>query len=854
MGLLFLNSLKGLKKKKIQMLGIILMVTLSTAIYTSMNLALDRIEDRYYSYLDDNKVEYLSVDVNIDYKTISKDKLNEIIEDKLTNITDDEQQIIDTYKLALDMEDDGNNPLNNIGFKYSLSTIFSKYNALVSLQEEKLDSLKDKYDFIYEQDISKTLKSGDTYLKVIPYNKEKKLNKAYLVSGKLPTKDKEVAILPKYAEKHNLKIGDNYKIDDETYKIVGFAYAPDYIYPLVAYSSPVFDEDTNNIVYINNDNYSEIGGTEEKTFSIYYNKGVKRTFELGDNDLDKKVSDDNMLKIIANNGDDKSITMGIFTITRLGRIASLQLEFKTDRLFAEYFLYLLLGVAIFIIVIFTKKRIDDERLQIGVLKSLGYSPKSIATSYLVYPIVGALIGGLLGYLIGVLIHGSITNMYLSYFLVPLANFSIDIKYVINCIFVPMIMLSILSYLIAIFMLRKKPLDLLKEGSNLKVNLFSKFTNKITKKLPFKYKFKYSLAFRSIPKLLVVALTSFFTGMLIVLTLIGMNLMDNVLDKSFSGMKYDYMIYTNNVESDKIDDDSDYTLTTTLNLSKVIKKDGSTKKMKDDVTVSVTGVDQNSKYIDIKNKNNKDISKKLTNTNSIIINSNLSSLYDINIGDTLVYKIDDNNIVKYKVADICEEFMNLSGYVDREGYSKKLGFNNNVYSVMLSKNKKYSNLDNISSENKKKVATVVNFKDLRKNIEKQLDVYNASIYVIILFASVMALIIIGVIANIIVEENKKTISLMKVMGYKNKEISSIVLNIYTPVIIVSYLLSIPAMIKLLSVIMNALAGDMEMSIPITLDPIVAGIGLVGLLVAYYVAILLSRKVLNKIPLAVALKRE
>ena len=45
MGLLFLNSLKGLKKKKIQMLGIILMVMLSTGIYVTMNTALDRMED-----------------------------------------------------------------------------------------------------------------------------------------------------------------------------------------------------------------------------------------------------------------------------------------------------------------------------------------------------------------------------------------------------------------------------------------------------------------------------------------------------------------------------------------------------------------------------------------------------------------------------------------------------------------------------------------------------------------------------------------------------------------------------------------------------------------------------------------
>ena len=46
----------------------------------------------------------------------------------------------------------------------------------------------------------------------------------------------------------------------------------------------------------------------------------------------------------------------------------------------------------------------------------------------------------------------------------------------------------------------------------------------------------------------------------------------------------------------------------------------------------------------------------------------------------------------------------------------------------------------------------------------------------------------------------------------------------------------------------------MTIPITLEPSLAIVGLIGLLVAYYIAVGLSKKVLNKIPLAVALKRE
>ena len=658
-------------------------------------------------------------------------------------------------------------------------------------------------------------------------------------------------MLPKYAEIHDIEIGDKYKIGDKEYKVVGFTYAPDYIFPLVAFSIPVFDAKTNNIIYVNDSNYNEISGTEEKTYSIVYNdKNVKRQFEITET-MEEEYPEDSMLRLL----NSKEITMSPFTLARLGRIAAMQLEFATNRLFAEYFLYLLLAISVVVITIITKKRIDDERLQIGVLKSLGYNKYSVAVSYLTYPIVGSIIGGILGYLIGCVSHNALAKMYLSYYIVPLDNFNIDILYLAKSIFIPLIFLSILCYLVAIFMLRKKPLALLREGSNLKVNIFSKIANKITSFLPFKQRFKYSLALRSIPKLLIVALTSFFTGMLIVLTLIGVDLMDDVLDKSFSGMKYDYMIFMLNVENEEIDDKSDYILSTTISLDKVKKKNGKVKNMeKEEVVISVTGIDTDAKYVDVLNEKGKDVKEKLKDENAIIINSNMRELYGLEIGDTIISKLDEQNTIEYKIVDIAEEYMNMTGYVERGHYSKKVGFDKPVYTMIYSNNKDFDDMNNISSDNASKIATVINFEDLKGNMADQMDKFNASIYVVIGFASIMAFVIILVIANIIVEENKKTISLMKVLGYKNKEISGIVLNIYTPVIVIAYLVSIPAMIKFLETVVKALSDDTEMSIPIALSYPKAILGLVGLLAAYYIALAICKKTLNKIPLAVALKRE
>ena len=855
MRLLFLNSLKGLKKKKIQMLGIALLVMLSTGIYVSMSSSLDRMETKYYSYLEEQHVEHISVDYYIDYsKEVTYDDLNYLLNNQLSNLTEEEQSIIDTYSAYLNtLVDIGINPFDNPAFSYMIDNIFMKYGADLYIKDKKIGELVPKYDFEYELERNKSLKEDDTYLKVIPYDEEKNINKAYLIDGRFPVNDKEITMLPKYAEIHNIELNDTYKIDGVDYKVVGFTYAPDYIYPLVSYSAIMFDEEKNNVVYINKDNYEDISGTEERTYAIFYHGDIQRKFDIAELTREKDEAKDNdVTKILYS---DSNIMIGIFAGTRLGRIASLQMEFATDRLFAEYFLYVLLGIAVFVIAIITKKRIEDEKLQIGVLKSLGYSPFSIAVSYLVYPIIGSLIGGLLGYTIGVLVNQPLSTYFVSYFIIPLSGFEISTKYLFNSLAIPIVLLSLLSYLIAIFMLRKKPLYLLREGSNLKINFFSRLANKITSILPFKYRFKYSLAFRSIPKLLVVAITSFFTGMLIVLTLIGMNLMQNLIDKSFEGMSYDYMIYTNTIETEELDDSADYNINSNLPLKEVIDSNGKKKDIEEDLSISITGIDKSSKYIKpIDDKNNNIIN--LLEENTIIINRNMENLYGIEVGDTLVLGLDKEfkNTITYKIVGISEEFMGMSGYTLRSDICKKIGYDKSCYSTMLSKDSKYSDLDKLDSNMVSKIATVLNFKDMKDNLNKTMEMYNASIYIVIAFASIMAFVIIAVIANIVVEENKKIISLMKVMGYKNKKISSIVLNIYTPIIIIAYLLSIPAMIKLLERIVSVLAGDIEITIPITLEPSLAIIGLIGLLVAYYIAVALSRRVLNKIPLAVALKRE
>ncbi len=839
------------------MAGIIFMVTLSMAVYVGMNTAIDRLETRYYSYLDEQNVEDLSVGIAVDYmKDVSVADLDYFLEHQFQNVTEEERILLEQYRSYLA------NPVYDVKMLYTIQSIFEKYEADLVIKTRILDSLKDQYQFEYELERSKTVSDDKKLIKVLPYEENNKINQMHLIEGEFPKQENEITILPGYAKQNKLKIGDTYTIGSQDYKIVGFAYASDYIYPLISFSMPIFDETNNNIAIVNEAAYEKIVGVKDNSIALDYQFPTNRKFEIKvsveteeTENTTSSFADDPVMRIL----DEEKVIMDINTITRLGRISALQMEFASNRLFAECFLYLLLAISVLIIVIITKKRIDDERLQIGVLKSLGYNRFGIAASYLVYPVVGSIIGGILGYLIGILAHYPISNILLSYYTVPLENYQLDFHYLTKSILTPMISLSILSYLIALIMLRKKPLALLKEGSNLKVNFFSRFVNKINMMFPFHYRFKYSLAFRSLGKLFIVTITSFCTGLLIVMVLIGSNLFNHMIEESFSGIDYQYLVMLGQIDYKDAGEyeAADYVLSVSVPLKEIKDQNGNPKAIEkqddEEIQFSLTGLDTTAKYIRILDKEEHNLISRLDDDEAMIVNENAKELYHLEIGDTLYFEYETVKL-SYTVVGFSSEFMGKSGYVNRDSLSTQIGFGNNAYTTIYSNENKYESYKNLNDEETSKIAYILNMNDMKQNIEKQMDRFNGSIYIIIAFASIMVLVIISVIANIVVEENKKTISLLKVMGYKNRRISSMVLNIYTPFIIVAYLLSIPAMIGILKAIVKAIVGDIEITIPIAISPGMAILGLIGLLIAYYIAIGMSKRVLNKVPLAVALKRE
>ena len=809
--MLIKNVLRDTFKKKVQLLGVILLLSLSIAIFVGFNMNSDSIRNTSESYKQNQQVADLIFYPDL---KLTEEEISELIQ----------QYQINPVEL-------GTMPFSELILKYNID--------LQPYSQKRAAELGKQYGFDFElrKEVETTSKKdGDTFnIKGIEVNEN--INIPYLMEGRLPETGTEITLTDSFAEANNIKVGSSFEINGIVYTVVGLAYAPDYIYPIISLKSPLYDYKTQSVAYLNEEGFKNI-------------KGDKVSFFIG-RFIDGMPSDD-VLKEMKNNESFKSITIGSEIIT----ISAVDLEIKADKVISNIFVSFLLLITAIIIVLIVRKRINGERKQIGVLKALGYSPFKIANSYLVYPIIISISGSIIGTILGYFLYPYLLNFYRGYFNIPFVTEPLNMYYVIMVVVIPLVALVLLTYLSCIQLINKKPLDLLTEGNHLKVNGFSRLINKSLKPLPFKSRFKYSLAFRSIGKLFAVAIAVFSVGLLITFSFIVTTMFNKAVEDTFQGSNFNYEVtYNQKVNRDMVILKDGEEPLTKSNLKPVLLTRSSEERVivVPDIDTQtkktvVTGILPEGELLVLKNSKGQLLNGLLRD--GLVINEMYQMLYDIEIGDVLTFEVEvsgEIELIEIPVMGVNASFNGPIIYYDKDRVNDILGFDSGSF------NGKYT-LEQPSPDEDAFVQSVFSIDDLKENMISFMNITQQIMLVFVVVGSIIAIAILIIISNLIIEENKSIISLMKVLGYEEREISSILLNIYTPIVVVVYFLSVVAGLFLLKGLMSYLAKVMSVAFPVSITWIQVGIGLVILLIVYFACLFISRRSLRRISLSEALKQE
>ncbi len=890
MWMVFKNILQGIKKRPIQLTGIIVLVMLSVATYVTMSDSSANLLASYYEYSEEQNQEHLQFRYNLKYNDMTSEEkalLDDKLPSEIQNITSISEKL-NAINLWVNSTENGQ----------SVTKV---------IMENRNQELTENYDITIQSSFTKYITDKDSEHIFMFMENRQSINLPYLVDGELPINENEIAIFNTYGKANNIGVGDKLKLSYEytkeydsvtgkpvtdaeivEYTVTAYVYLPDYIMPLINRNSMIPNTSVETAVLMSSQSYEQLKVMEDRKYSAVFNDGFTDD-KITEFENDKE---DNLISFVMS----KDGNPRIFMITQ---------NADNNEMFAAVFAVLVAGLSLVVIGLMLKKRIENDGQQLGVLKSLGYNNRNITVAYLAYPLVATVIGGLLGYALGSGLSYMMTRMFADVYLLPLGGFRINFKTLLHGPILIGLIINLFSLIVICILLKTPAIDLLKPGNKMDneitfpkivdkkitvtlinivlllprlawyittkiYNIIKKIVLKIAKQLGFITSFKFSLAFRSPAKLIVIFLTIFISSMLTYLSLTGLTLFSDLVDDSFDSFNFNYNVdYYGEITDDYDNEREDILYYGWIDVVEINDKDMSDK----DIRIGLNGIEKNPTISPVLDKNGNNISYKASE--GLIISDLMKAVYRIDVGDEITVAVerivlDDSGNPIEKCVETYTDGTCLEIDYEYETYTKKIpvvASNNEMISSVAyydidktrelfnakegSYNSKYM-LDEPQPDNR--IVVILSLDDIKASMEEMVDQMQTTISVIIVFTAILSLVIIAVMTNFTIEENFKNISLLKVMGYGKKEISKMVLRIYGPIIIFASVVGYPVLIALLRFGFYLLAEEFGISIPVKFSLLNWAIGTGAITVAYTISLQVSKRSLKRISLQEALKED
>lgn len=231
----------------------------------------------------------------------------------------------------------------------------------------------------------------------------------YLYDGNDIQDDHDILLNIEFMNLNGLEIGDTVEIihngKEDTFTIVGSVMSPEYVYLMKDEQEFIPDKKTFGFGYISLDMMNALTNSNHtyNDLVITLDKGAQ--FKDVEYELMDKLEANGLISLIEKS-DQLSYSM-------------LDIELESVEKMATSIPLVFLLMVIAILYLTLKRVIEQERMEIGMMKAFGYMDSQILIHYLVYGLIVGLIGGLIGCVFGYFLADSLLTLYLEYFLLPI---------------------------------------------------------------------------------------------------------------------------------------------------------------------------------------------------------------------------------------------------------------------------------------------------------------------------------------------------------------------------------------------------------------------------------------------------
>ncbi len=658
--------------------------------------------------------------------------------------------------------------------------------------------------------IERETKEVDSTLRI--YKNREEIDKVCLMKGALPTGKNEIAIDRMYAENNSLDVGDLLTVGDKELTISGFVALSDYSALYASPSDMMFDAIKFGVAVMTEEGFNAM---DESGF--HYNYSWKYNNAPAD-DIEAKKRSGDLLEIISEN----AIITGYIPMFSNQAIQFVGDDTGKDRMMFTVFLYIIVAILAFIMAITTNNTITKEANVIGALRASGYTRGEIIRHYLAMPMLVILVSALVGNILGYTIFENIAeNLYYTNYSIPtyVTNWNADAF--VRTTVVPVILMFIINFVILAYKMRLSPLKFIRR--DLKTRQKKK-TLKLSTKIGIMHRFRLRIIFQNMPNYIMIIFGVFFANIIL---LLGMGF-PQLLDKNQQLISeniicnYQYIlkapVETENENAEKY---CAHSLSTT---SDELKSE----------SVTIYGLNADSNYIDV-----------ATET-GVFISEAYSQKFKVATGDTVTLKEEFGTTeYSFKVEGIYNNPTTLAVYMDRAFFNETFDNDEDYFNGYLS-NEKLDDIDEMY------IATTITEDDMNK-MARQLNHSLGAIFDLFYwFGIVMFMLIIYLSSKIVIEKNAQSISMTKILGYSNSEISGLYIVSTSIVVVLSFLLTMPLVNTIMKLVCEIMFMEFSGWIPYDVPISVYMTIIVSGIIAYGIIAFMQFRRVKKIPLDVALK--
>ena len=428
------------------------------------------------------------------------------------------------------------------------------------------------------------------------------------------------------------------------------------------------------------------------------------------------------------------------------------------------------------------RMIEVDRKNIGTLKALGYQKEVIISRYVRYAFLAGITGTILGCILGSLVIVEILFVsYSSLYDLPNLVMRVKLEYILMTLGISLISTVLIAWIVTKKELKENAAELMRP----KVETTGKSI--LLEKLPFiwnRLDFLYKICFRNIfryKKRLFMTLIGIAGCTALIYSGLGLQKSINEIEnKQFKDIRALSMeVYlSEDLKEDELQEIEEHILNQQYVESvNPIKQQSLTVRAKDnekDVFYIVSAKDKIDDYIKLKNRKTKE--KIELNDDGVVLTEKLAQILDVSVGEK-VDIIDDDIKSTIKVIGITENYLYNYIYFTPSVYER-------IYGKEAEYNELFVNTAEINNEDDEiKLSDDIKQNDsvlsvvFNKNLEKEFKTSLASLMsIVILFlacASLLSFTVLINLNNINIEERKRELSTIKLLGFYEKELESYV---------------------------------------------------------------------------------